>query len=51
MALHRHRTTTARGLTAYFLDAPLLTFDIPTLLAQLKHEDQWRTGKRARGML
>ena len=46
MALHRHRTTTERSLTEYSLDAPLLTFDIPTLLAQLKHEDLWRTGKR-----
>jgi quercetin dioxygenase-like cupin family protein len=46
MALYRHQTTTERSLTEYSLDAPLLTFDIPTLLAQLKHEDLWRTGKR-----
>ncbi len=46
MALYRHQTTTDRSLTEYSLDAPLLTFDIPTLLAQLKHEDLWRTGKR-----
>jgi quercetin dioxygenase-like cupin family protein len=46
MALYRHQTTTDRSLTEYSLNAPLLTFDIPTLLAQLKHEDLWRTGKR-----
>jgi quercetin dioxygenase-like cupin family protein len=46
MALYRYQTTTERSLTEYSLDAPLLTFDIPTLLAQLKHEDLWRTGKR-----
>ena len=46
MALDNYRTTTERSLTEYSLDAPLLTFDIPMLLAQLKHEDLWRTGKR-----
>ena len=46
MTLYRPQTTTERALTEYSLDAPLLTFDIPTLLAQLKHEDLWRTGKR-----
>ena len=46
MTLYRPQTTTERSLTEYSLDAPLLTFDIPTLLAQLKHEDLWRTGKR-----
>jgi quercetin dioxygenase-like cupin family protein len=46
MTLHRHRTTAERSLTEYSLDAPLLTFDISMLLAQLKHEDLWRTGKR-----
>jgi len=46
MALRRHQTTAERSLTEYSLDAPLLTFDIPTLLAQLKNEDLWRTGKR-----
>jgi quercetin dioxygenase-like cupin family protein len=28
------------------LDAPLLTFDIPTLLSQIKHEDAWPKGAR-----
>ena len=46
MTLYRPQTTTEHSLTEYSLDAPLLTFDIPTLLAQLKHEDLWRTGKR-----
>ena len=46
MALRRHPTTAERSLTEYSLDAPLLTFDIPMLLAQLKHENLWRTGKR-----
>ena len=46
MTLYRPQTTTERSLTEYSLDAPLLTFDIPTLLAQLKHEDLWRIGKR-----
>src|SRR4029450_7237327 len=46
MTLYRPQTTTERSSTAYSLDAPLLTFDIPTLLAHLKHEDLWRTGKR-----
>jgi len=46
MNLDRHQTTTERSLTEYSLDAPLLMFDIPTLLTQLKHEDLWRTGRR-----
>lgn len=46
MTLPRHRTTAERSLTEYSLNAPLLTFDLPMLLAQLKHEDLWRTGKR-----
>lgn len=46
MAPHRHRTTTDRSLTEYSLDAPLLTFDIPTLLAQLKREDTWQKEER-----
>lgn len=28
------------------LDAPLLTFDIPALLTQVKRESAWRTGSR-----
>jgi len=28
------------------LDAPLLTFDIPALLTQVKQESAWRTGSR-----
>ncbi|MFI5398776.1 MAG: cupin domain-containing protein [Candidatus Binatia bacterium] len=28
------------------LDAPLLTFDIPALLTQVKQESTWRTGSR-----
>jgi quercetin dioxygenase-like cupin family protein len=28
------------------LDAPLLTFDIPTLLSQIKREDSWPKGAR-----
>jgi quercetin dioxygenase-like cupin family protein len=46
MASHRFQTTTERSLTEDSLDAPLLTFDLPTLLAQLKHEDLWQTEKR-----
>ena len=46
MSFYRQQTTTERSLTEYSLDARLLTFDIPTLLAQLRHEDQWRAGKR-----
>jgi quercetin dioxygenase-like cupin family protein len=46
MAVQRHETTTDRSLTEYSLDAPLLTFDIPTMLAQLKCEAPWQTGER-----
>lgn len=28
------------------LDAPLLTFDIPALLTQMKQESRWQTGNR-----
>ncbi len=34
------------GGTERPLDAPLLTFDIPTLLTQVKQESTWRTGTR-----
>jgi quercetin dioxygenase-like cupin family protein len=46
MAPHRRQTTTERSLTEYSLDAPLLMFDIATLLTQIKHEDRWQKGKR-----
>ncbi len=34
------------GGTERPLDAPLLTFDIPALLAQMKRESTWQTGNR-----
>lgn len=46
MAPYRHQTTTERSLTEYSLDAPVLIFDIPTLLAQIKRENTWQKGKR-----
>jgi quercetin dioxygenase-like cupin family protein len=41
MTLERSTTGTERPL-----DAPLLTFDIPTLLTQMKQESAWQTGSR-----
>lgn len=42
-------TMTLERLTASperSLDAPLLTFDIPALLTQMKQESRWQTGDR-----
>ena len=41
MASQRPHPTTARPL-----DAPLLTFDMAPLVAQIKGEEAWRTGAR-----
>jgi quercetin dioxygenase-like cupin family protein len=41
MTLERSTTGTERPL-----DAPLLTFDIPALLTQMKQESAWQTGSR-----
>jgi quercetin dioxygenase-like cupin family protein len=41
MTAHRPHPTTERPL-----DAPLLTFDLPALLTQIKGEDAWHKGSR-----
>ncbi|MFI5398911.1 MAG: hypothetical protein ACHQ9S_25555 [Candidatus Binatia bacterium] len=41
MTLERSASGTERPL-----DAPLLTFDIPALLTQMKQESAWQTGSR-----
>jgi quercetin dioxygenase-like cupin family protein len=41
MTAQRPHPTTERPL-----DAPLLTFDLPALVTQIKSEDSWHTGSR-----
>ena|SRR5438552_5148129 len=42
----RLRSRVQRVLPAHALDAPLATFDIPSLLSQMRREDTWRAARR-----
>lgn len=42
----RFLSTTERLLTERSLDSPFVTFDLPTLITQMKREDSWPTDKR-----
>ena len=44
---NRFPSTTERSLSSIdSLDSPLMTFDLPALITQMKREDSWSTEKR-----